>query len=80
MKKGTVDDKAVKSSKQGIFQAAFVGALLPRLVSTFDDKGLHLPGATFADNVGWLILALLLALAAGWVAANVWKERDARQA
>lgn len=68
------------ASRTLVFQGAFVGALLPRLIAMFDDKGVHLPGVDWAHFFGWLALALVLALFAGWVAANIWRERDAQRA
>jgi len=68
------------SSKRLIFQAALVGALLPRPVSLVDDKGIRLPGEDWPHTIGWLLVVIVIALAAGWVAANVWKEQDTPRA
>jgi hypothetical protein len=77
---GTTEARPSPVSKRLIFEAALVGALLPRLLGFIDDRTVRLPGEDWPHTLGWLLVALGLALAAGWVTANVWREEDTRRA
>jgi hypothetical protein len=75
-------DAPARVTEASIFKAAFLGALLARVVGLVDrEKGLHLPGDGSTYLVaGWFVIILVVALGAGYVAAYVWRERDMARA
>ena len=75
-----MDGKKGSPSRRGIFIAAAIGGFAPQILRWYSQGGIHLPGQTLAQILGWSVAAILFILLAGYIAAYVWGETDLRKA